>query len=469
MDGVTQTIPRTELRTIRRAFSDLRKDLITGAFALRPVPPLAATHPLVRHMPRSVRPYAPWLPQTAIVAFVFYLMTVAGETEGVGLALLSGVPLLLALYRPIGAWWLSFAASVVWGLGIADTYGGSLWPWPTTLFASHIAVMVIVATQNRPRVAGRMLLLTAGFGFACELGINARPTNAFPMVVASCVIVGAVVARRSLRETKEQVAVQQSATYEERSRRTLLEERATIARELHDVVAHHMSVIAIQAEAAPYRVANPPEELATSFATIRENAVAALTELRRVLGVVRADDPEACADADPEAPQPTLATLDTLFAGVRAAGLTVEHVITGAVRPLPSGVELSAYRIVQEALSNALRHAPGSTARVEIAYVLGGLGLRIVNGPPTRPVQPSPGMGHGLLGMRERVAMLNGEMTAGTVEEDGGYEVAVFIPAAALPEAEVSGSSGPSGPEASGPAASGLTKGPAPEGETMKP
>lgn len=475
MDGVTQTIPRTEIRTIRRALSNLRKDLITGAFAFRPVPPLAATHPLVRHMPQTVRPYAPWLPQAAIVAFAFYLMAVAGETEGAGLTLLSGVPLLLALYRPIGAWWLSFAASVVWGLGVADRYGGSMWPWPATLFASHIAVMVIAATQNRPRVAGRMLLLTAGFGFACELGINARPTNAFPMVVASCVIVGAVVARRSLRETKQQVAVEQSATYEERSRRTLLEERATIARELHDVVAHHMSVIAIQAEAAPYRVANPPEELATSFATIRENAVAALTELRRVLGVVRADDPDAYADADPEAPQPTLATLDTLFAGVRAAGLTVEHVITGAVRPLPSGVELSAYRIVQEALSNALRHAPGSTARVEIAYVLGGLGLRIVNGPPTQPVRPSPGMGHGLLGMRERVAMLNGEMTAGTVEEDGGYEIAVFIPAAALPEAEASGSSGPSGPsgpsgsEASGPAASRLTKGPAPEGETMKP
>ncbi|WP_435887631.1 sensor histidine kinase [Streptomyces antimycoticus] len=459
MDGVTQTIPRTELRTIRRAFSHLRKDLITGAFALRPVPPLAATHPLVRYMPRTVRPYAPWLPRAAIAVLVFYLMAVAGETEGVGLALLSGVPLSLALYRPIGAWWLSFAASLVWSLGVADTYGGSMWPWPAPLFASHIVVMVIVATQNRPRVAGRMLMLTAGFGLACELGINARPTNAFPMVVASCVIVGAVVARRSLRETKQQVAVQQSATYEERSRRTLLEERATIARELHDVVAHHMSVIAIQAEAAPYRVANPPEELATSFATIRENAVAALTELRRLLGVVRADDPDAYADADPEAPQPTLATLDTLFAGVRAAGLTVEHVITGAVRPLPSGVELSAYRIVQEALSNALRHAPGSTARVEIAYVLGGLGLRVVNGPPTQPVRPSPGMGHGLLGMRERVAMLNGEMTAGAVEEDGGYEVAAFIPAAAVPAAETSA------PDAATPP----RQGPAPEAGTMKP
>ncbi|MCQ6252447.1 histidine kinase [Streptomyces malaysiensis] len=498
MVGVTQTIPRTELRTIRRALSDLRKDLITGAFALRPLPPLGATHPLVRKVPRSARPYAPWLPQAAIAAFAFYLMAVANETEGVGTALLSGAPLLLALYRPIGAWWLSFAASVLWGMVAPEPVGSSMWPWPATLFASHVAVMVIVASQNRPRVAGQMLLLTAAFGIACDFSAVGGHTNAFPMVVTSGVLVGAVVSRRSLRETKQQVAVQQSATYEERSRRTLLEERATIARELHDVVAHHMSVIAIQAEAAPYRVANPPEELATSFATIRENAVAALTELRRVLGVVRADDPDAYADADPEAPQPTLATLDTLFAGVRAAGLTVEHIITGAVRPLPSGVELSAYRIAQEALSNALRHAPGSTARVEVAYVLGGLGLRIVNGPPTQAVRPSPGMGHGLLGMRERVAMLNGEMTAGVVEEDGGYEVAVFIPvAAAAEEAEASGpepstpkrgpapeasaskrgpASEPSAPKQGpglkkGPApeASGPRKGPAPAGETMKP
>ncbi|WP_413800532.1 sensor histidine kinase [Streptomyces iranensis] len=484
---MTETIPRTELRTIRRAFSDLRKDLITGSFALRPVAPLAATHPLVRQMPRAVRPHAPWLPHAAIVVGTFYLMAVASETEGMGLALLSAVPLLVALYRPVGAWWLSFAASVFWSLGAPEPGWSSMWPWPATLFASHIAVMVIVASQNRPRVAGQMLLLTAVFGVVCDFSADGQHTNAFPMVITSCVIVGAVVARRSLRETKQQVAVQQSATHEERSRRTLLEERATIARELHDVVAHHMSVIAIQAEAAPYRVANPPEELATSFATIRENAVAALTELRRVLGVVRADDPDAYADADPEAPQPTLATLDTLFAGVRAAGLTVEHITTGAVRPLPSGVELSAYRIVQEALSNALRHAPGSTARVEVAYVLGGLGLRIVNGPPTQAVRPSPGMGHGLLGMRERVAMLNGEMTAGGVEEDGGYEVAVFIPAAAVPEAEASGPEAsapkqghapdPSGqaPDPSGHApdpsgqAPGLKKGPAPEGETMKP
>ncbi|MFD8819452.1 sensor histidine kinase, partial [Streptomyces sp. NPDC059627] len=131
-------------------------------------------------------------------------------------------------------------------------------------------------------------------------------------------------------------------------------------------------------------------------------------------------------------PQPTLADLDALLANVREAGLGVDKTVTGAVRELPQGVELSAYRIVQEALSNTLRHAPGAGARVEIGYVIGGLGLRVVNGPPPQPalVKPSPGAGHGITGMRERVAMLNGEMTAAATSE-GGYEVTVFLPVAA--------------------------------------
>jgi signal transduction histidine kinase len=215
-----------------------------------------------------------------------------------------------------------------------------------------------------------------------------------------------------------------------------------------------MSVVAIQAEAAPYRVENPPPELERAFVTIRENAVAALTELRRVLGVVRAEDYEA-----PDAPQPTLADMDGLLANVRDAGLSVDKAVTGAVRELPQGVELSAYRIVQEALSNTLRHAPGASARVEIGYVLGGLGLRIVNGPmpepslvnparhpattPQRGLRPPPptGAGHGITGMRERVSMLNGEMTAAPAD-DGGYEVTVFLPVPSASEPVASAGEG---------------------------
>src|SRR4029078_7003540 len=132
------------------------------------------------------------------------------------------------------------------------------------------------------------------------------------------------------RQAEEEVTVQQTVTAHERSRRTLLAERTTIALELHDVFAHHMSVVTIQAEPAPYRVENPPPELEKAFATIRENAVAALTELRRVLGVVRPEHYEAA-----DAPQPPPAALAALLANVREAGLTVDKVVTGAVRELP--------------------------------------------------------------------------------------------------------------------------------------
>jgi signal transduction histidine kinase len=276
-----------------------------------------------------------------------------------------------------------------------------------------------------------MWLLTAGWGMCLRtlLGGDHYGDNSASLLALSALALLVVVVWHIRRDAQRQVSEERTVTAHERSRRTLLEERTTIARELHDVVAHHMSVVAIQAEAAPYRVDSPPPELEQAFRTIRENAVAALTELRRVLGVVRAQDYEA-----PDAPQPTLADLDALLANVRDAALTVDRAVTGAVRELSPGVELSAYRIVQEALSNTLRHAPGASARVELSYVLGGLGLRVVNGPVPEPslVKPSPGAGHGITGMRERVSMLDGVMTAGRTA-DGGFEVAVFLPAA-LPD-----------------------------------
>lgn len=175
-----------------------------------------------------------------------------------------------------------------------------------------------------------MWLVTLAYALVAETlfgGMYAYSSTSGPLLVVSALFLLTVSAVHIRRDAKKEVAVQLSVNAVERSRRTLLEERTTIARELHDVVAHHMSVVAIQAEAAPYRVENPPPELEQAFATIRENAVAALTELRRVLGVVRADDYDA-----PDAPQPTLAELDGLLSNVREAGLTVEKTVTGAVR-----------------------------------------------------------------------------------------------------------------------------------------
>ncbi|MEU7163541.1 histidine kinase [Streptomyces morookaense] len=416
-----------ELRVAKTLLHRLREDLFTDAFAFRPLPPLSADHRLVRTLPRRAARYTRWLPHAVVVGFALMVMLATTEHAGLVPALFVGVPIMTTLVRPVGAWWLSFG--VMFLTGMVLPFGSSVSPWSPGGFLPHLAVMVLVALRTRPRVAAGMWLLTGAL--AVFLGVfrsYGAPYGGelFQMMAFSGFVLFAVVAIRGLREGKQQVEAQAAVTEAERSRRTLLEERTTIARELHDVVAHHMSVVAIQAEAAPYRVQDTPPELAAAFQTIRENAVAALTELRRVLGVVRSEEGP---DTAPEAPQPTLADLGLLLANVRSAGLEVEHVITGAVRPLPQGVELSAYRIVQEALSNVLRHAPGAAARVEVSYVLGGLGLRIVNGPADRLAKPSPGAGHGVLGMRERVGMLGGGMTAGATG-DGGYEVAAFIPVA---------------------------------------
>ncbi|WP_078992946.1 sensor histidine kinase [Streptomyces sp. MMG1121] len=421
--------PRSpEFRLAADALRGLRQDLFQDAFAYDPLPRRSDAGWISRRMSGRAREYAAWTRHLLVTIGGVVAMFVAmarADSPVVSLmcGLLALVPVLLTLVRPVGAFWASLAATAA----TAVTGGADIsWPWLPGSFISHLLVLTIVAIRTRPRTAAWMWVFTALFGFFADTGFGwgNYDTDTAPMLFLSALILLIVTVRHTRREAQQEVTAQQTVTAHERSRRTLLEERTTIARELHDVVAHHMSVVAIQAEAAPYRVENPPPELEKAFVTIRENAVAALTELRRVLGVVRAEDYEA-----PDAPQPMLADLDGLLANVRETGLEVEKAVTGAVRELPQGVELSAYRIVQEALSNTLRHAPGAAARVEIGYVLGGLGLRIVNGPPPAPhlIKPSPGAGHGVTGMRERVSMLNGEMTAGPVD-DGGYEVTVFLP-----------------------------------------
>jgi signal transduction histidine kinase len=428
------TRPRTpEFRLAADALRGLRQELFTDAFAYDPLPRMRVDGFLTRRLPGRLRDYAGWTPHL-VVAFAGLMAAAiaaaandSGDFASLLASLLALFPVLLVLLRPIGAFWCSLVAAPFVAL-FGNRYDD--WPWPTGSFASHLVVLTVASIRTKPSTAAWMWVMSAVYGIGSEatIGGGHNASNTGPMLVISALILLVVAVGHIRRTAEREVTAQQTVTEHERSRRTLLEERTTIARELHDVVAHHMSVVAIQAEAAPYRVENPPPELERAFATIRENAVAALTELRRVLGVVRAEDYEA-----PDAPQPTLADLDALLANVRDAGLGVDKTVTGAVRELPQGVELSAYRIVQEALSNSLRHAPGASARVEIGYVLGGLGLRIVNGPPPQPslVKPSPGAGHGITGMRERVAMLNGEMTAGPAA-DGGYEVTVFLPVPAL-------------------------------------
>lgn len=416
-----------EFRLAMGALGGLREDLFHDAFAYRPLRRMDVNSGTTRHLPERIRVYTGLLPHAVVAFFAFLVFLVGIDTAGDGglvalvYALVPAALVLLTLVRPVLAFWASLGVTPFIGLIGSSAIG---WPWAPNLFAAHIVVLTVVAARTRPRTAGWMWALTAGFAVVTEVFLGGRSgTDSPQLLFFSALSLLVVTVLHTRRAAVQEVTAQQTVTAVERSKRTLLEERTTIARELHDVVAHHMSVVAIQAEAAPYRVENPPPELEQAFATIRENAVAALTELRRVLGVVRAEDYEA-----PDAPQPTLADLDGLIGNVREAGLDVEKAVTGAVRELPQGVELSAYRIVQEALSNVLRHASGASAKVEVSYVLGGLGLRVVNArPAVAMVKPSSGAGHGITGMRERVAMLGGEMDAGHMDS-GGYEVTAFIP-----------------------------------------
>ncbi|MFI6644323.1 sensor histidine kinase [Streptomyces sp. NPDC050504] len=301
------------------------------------------------------------------------------------------------------------------------------WPWPTQSLLSMIGIMFLLALRVRLKASvvalGVTVLLTA-LTFAVQRGPYVDNSAAALIAFAVAVTVGAALNGR--RQARTQLAEQTTLTEAERARATLLEERSRIARELHDVVAHHMSVISIQAQVAPHLVQDPPRELRENLQGIRENALEALTELRRVLGVLRSEDPDS-PTTPTQAPQPTLDDLPALVANVRGAGLDVTTATRGEARPLPQGVELSAYRIVQEALSNTLRHAPGARATVAVEYAGRALRLRVANTPPTAPAPPSPGAGHGLLGMRERAVMLGGELAAGPTP-DGGYEVTAFLP-----------------------------------------
>jgi len=217
---------------------------------------------------------------------------------------------------------------------------------------------------------------------------------------------------------------------------TLLEhtargERARISRELHDVVAHHISMIAVQAETARLATPGMPAAGAQRLSAIGDTARDALTEMRRLLGVLREDTETVTAD---RRPQPGLTQLNELLDEAReAAGTAARLIVRGWLAPLDPGVELATYRIVQEALTNARRHAPGAAVDVELHYAGDELRLRIQDngpGPPRQqaPGEPGSGHGHGLLGMRERAAAVGGELWTGP-GPGGGFLVEARLPA----------------------------------------
>jgi signal transduction histidine kinase len=330
------------------------------------------------------------------------------------------VPLVLRTRLPLTAWTAS-AVAMFWAHSVIPP--GSL------SSAVFIPAGVIVYVLCLYAVAVRCelwVVISAGAVTVAGASYIYPPTVVTAIFVAAATIFAGLVLR-SRRGSREQLAV---AERRHEGERALLQERQRIARELHDVVAHHMSVIAIQAEAAPYKVADPPKELTESFAEIRASALSGLGELRRVLGVLRSDQPDT-------APQPGLDDLDGLLESARTGGVTVSVGVSGTPRPVPEGVDLSAYRIVQEALSNAMRHAPGSAVRVMLYYGETALHIEVRNGGSASGAQVTGaqhngaglgrGSGHGIIGMRERAAMLGGHLRAGPTG-DGEFLVTAALP-----------------------------------------
>ena len=227
--------------------------------------------------------------------------------------------------------------------------------------------------------------------------------------------------RRAYVRAVEDRAAQLEREQEANARRAAAEEQARIAREVHDIVAHNLSVIIVQATAADAVFDSDPADAQRAVRTIGSTARQALDELRRVLGVVRAGD-ELPVDF---APQPRLARLEGLLEQVRAAGLEVAVEISGEQKELPPALELSAYRIVQEALTNTLRHAGARRAVVALRFDPDALGLEIVD--DGMPSGGGNGGGRGLIGMRERAAAFGGRVDAGP-DAGGGFRVAAWLP-----------------------------------------
>jgi signal transduction histidine kinase len=209
-------------------------------------------------------------------------------------------------------------------------------------------------------------------------------------------------------------------------RSAVLEERARIAREMHDVVAHHMSMIAVQAETAPYRVPDLPESAQAEFAALSAAAREALTDMRRLLGVLRQSGEPGGEDAIERAPQPGLADIPALVDTARRAGAEVALRMPEPATDVAPVVGLTAYRIVQESLSNAGRHAPGAPISVTVEQEAGSVRLNVEN--DAAGVAEPGGGGHGLAGMRERVALVGGTLRAGR-EAGGGFAVRAVLPA----------------------------------------
>lgn len=287
-----------------------------------------------------------------------------------------------------------------------------------------LAILVAFAIAGaHPNIRDALAAGAIGYGvLGVIMSVQSVPAGAivFMMIFAAATWgIGRFVAERGRRAADLEERAEQ---LERMHAEAVAGERATIARELHDVIAHSVSVMTVQAGAARLLLDEDSPRAKDSLVAVEQTGRQALGEMRRLLGILRGGEHEADL-----APQPGIADLDALVDQVRAAGLPVDVVVEGEPKPLSPGVDLAAFRVVQEALTNALKHAGAARAQVSVSYHSTALELTVTNN-GTAPVngRGRPG-GHGLVGMQERVALYGGEFEAGP-REGGGYAVRASLP-----------------------------------------
>ncbi|MFI0479430.1 sensor histidine kinase [Actinomadura sp. 9N215] len=359
----------------------------------------------------------------------------AATAEAVGRAAISGWSLSYALVFCLlglaGTLPLTFLTPGAAAAGISAVTVLSLAGFRTLTVAALCANLIVFYRLGRtgPRHSGALLLTPAAavaFLLLALFNDPAEEVEVLTLMLASL----APVAAWAGSTQRAQIDAEQHGAARQAIMGRLLEhtargERARIARELHDVVAHHISMIAVQAETARLATPGMPAAGAQRLSEIGDAARAGLTEMRRLLGVLR-EDTEA-DDAEDRRPQPSLRQLNDLLDGARDTnGAGTRLIMRGGPVALDSGIELAAFRIVQEALTNARRHAPGAAVDVEVEYAEDALRLRIRDNGPGPPAEPSS-PGHGLMGMRERAAAVGGHLSSGPAP-GGGFLIEASLP-----------------------------------------
>jgi signal transduction histidine kinase len=344
------------------------------------------------------------------------------------LATARALALSLAWLRPRVALVVSLITTAVTAAVTTPVSSSEPWPWGTTAAFGHAFVIAIAGARGlgRREQIGWWVVTQAVSIVATAL---APDRGSWPglitmaVLAAVAVVVGDLI--HSRRETGRRLVEQQTISKAERAERERLQERARIARELHDVVAHHLSVVVVRADSASHRLVGVPDNVREEFTEIADAARVSLTEMRRVLRLLR--EPVEQPPMGELGPQPGLEQLADLVESTRRAGADVR-----LVGDVPAGfdptVELTVYRVVQEALSNAVRHAPHSVVQVAVRRTPGELEVTVHNTPPPGSSTPVPGSGHGLTGMRERVELVEGTLSTAPTPE-GGYLVQAVIPA----------------------------------------